>query len=100
MKPWIRSTQGCNGEGELGTVHKPVPGRRVVKMSYILHFGGTWLLPYNLFSKILPRMLFSASDHLNNMLLVEFQGTLRKREAESTGAVSGVSLIKSFTCNP
>ena len=81
-------------------MHKPVSGRGLVKLPHVLCFGGIWLLPHNLFSKILPQVAFSVSDHLN-MLLVDSQGILRKREADkSAGAVSGVSLIKSFTCNP
>lgn len=56
-------------------------GRGVVKLPRVLHFGGIWLLPHNLFSKILPWIAFSVSDHLH-MLLVESQGSLRKREAE------------------
>lgn len=66
---------------KLRTAHKPVSGRDVVKVPCVLRFGGIWLLPYNLFSKILPRVPFSVSDHLN-VLLVESRGALRKREAE------------------
>lgn len=40
-------------------VHKLVSGRVVIKLPCVLHFGGIWLLPYNLFSKILLRMPFS-----------------------------------------
>ena len=62
-------------------MHKPVSGRGLVKLLHVLCFGGIWLLPHNLFSKILPQVAFSVSDHLN-MLLVDSQGTVRKKEAE------------------